>query len=128
MTQNKKTSMYIAEFLNFTDACDKAFTAANQELKVQDQLTQDYLHKLELENLDRNERSKLATALRNNRRERRKAKDVVEQTAAIVTFFTEPANVKFLNKLREVLGQVRKIERYQNYRTYLPRVLTEDKE
>ena len=128
MANNKKTSLYIAEFLNFVSACEKEFTVNEEKQKIQEKLTQDYLHKLELDHLDRNERSKLATALRDNRRERRKAKDVVEQTAAIVAFFSEPANTKFLNRLREVLGQVRKVERYQNYRTYLPKILTEDKE
>ena len=48
----------------------------------------DLLHKLEIENLTRDERAKLATELRDCRRLRRKYKDVVEELEPIAGYLS----------------------------------------
>lgn len=84
---DKKSSEYIAEFLNFVSEAQVKYKFCSEEVSNQDKLTQDYLHSLELDGLKCDERSKLATKLMINRKDRRYYKDLVEELEPIVTFF-----------------------------------------
>ena len=124
----KKYSEHIAEFLNFISNAQSHYKFCCAEEDTQEKLTQDYLHSLELDNLKCDERSKIATKLVINRRDRRYYKDRVEELDPIVKFFEEQQNKRVLDKLREVLGQVRKQEEYHKNRIYIPKVLKEKKD
>jgi hypothetical protein len=124
----KKPSEYISEFLNFVAEAQVQHRLCSEEEDKQEKLTQDYLHSLELDDLKCNERSKIATKLAINRKDRRYFKDRVEEFEPIVKFFEDQQNKKMLDKLKEVLGQVRKQENYHKYRTYIPKVLKEKKD
>lgn len=124
---NKLPSEYITEFLNFISDAQSHYKFCYDEVNEQDKLTQDYLHSLELDDLKCSERSKLATKLATNRKDRRYYKDRVEELEPIVQFLNEPHNKKVLDKFTDVLGKVRKAERYHEGRTYVPRVLKEKK-
>lgn len=123
----KRPSEYLSEFLNFVSASQSHHKFCAEEMQKQDQLTQDYLHSLELDDLKCDERSKLATKLAINRKDRRYYKDRVEELQPIVDFFADPQNKKVLDKLTNVLGQVRKAENYHKDRIYVPKVLKEKK-
>lgn len=125
---DKKPSEYLTEFLNFVAEVQSQYRFCSEEAEIQEKLTQDYLHSLELDGLKRDERSKIATKLMINRKDRRYYKDRVEEFEPIVKFFDEPQNKKMLDKLKQVLGQVRKAENYHKDRKYVPRVLKEKKE
>jgi len=125
---DKKPSEYISEFLNFVAEAQVQYRLCSEEEDKQEKLTQDYLHSLELDDLKCNERSKIATKLAVNRKDRRYFKDRVEEFEPIVKFFEDQQNKKMLDKLKEVLGQVRKQENYHKYRTYIPKVLKENKD
>lgn len=125
---NKLPSEYLTEFLNFITDAQSHYNFCSDEMKKQEQLTQGFLHSLELDSLKCGERSKLATKLSTNRKDRRYYKDRVEELEPIVQFFAELQNKKMLDKLKQVLGQVRKQEDYHKYRTYIPRVLKENKD
>ena len=125
---DKKPSEYISEFLNFVSEAQSHYKFCYEEMETQDKLTQDYLHMLELDDLKCSERSKLATKLAINRKDRRYYRDRVEELEPIVRFFEDPQNKKVLDKLKEVLGQTRKAENYHKNRIYIPRVLKEKKE
>lgn len=125
---DKKPSEYISEFLNFVSEAQSHYKFCYEEMETQDKLTQDYLHMLELDDLKCSERSKLATKLAINRKDRRYYRDRVEELESIVRFFEDPQNKKVLDKLKEVLGQTRKAENYHKNRMYIPRVLKEKKE
>lgn len=118
-----KPSEQLTNFLNFISAAQSHYIFCDEEMKKQEKLTQDYLHSLELDNLNCGERSKLATKLAINRKDRRYYKDRVEELEPIITFFAEPQNKKVLDKLQQVLGQVRKQESYHKDRIYIPRVI-----
>lgn len=92
-------------------------------MKNEERITQDYLHKLELEGLNCRERSKIATQLVTNRQARRTYKDAVEELEPIVAFFEDPQNRRFINNLAQLLGQVRKVENYHKNRLYIPKVI-----
>mgnify|MGYP000504807012 CR=1 FL=1 len=49
-------------------------------------------------------------------------KDLVEETEDLVKFFEEPQNKKTLDKMVQLLGKLRKVEKYHRERTYYPRV------
>ena len=124
----KNNSECIAEFLNLVSDAQAKYRVYADEVNKQDKLTQDYLHKLELGELKCEERSKVATKLAINRQDRRYYKDRVEELEPIVKFFEDPANKKVLDKMRPLLGEVRKWESYHKDRKYIPRVLKEKKD
>ena len=125
---NKKPSEHISEFLNFVTMAQNQHRIYEEEVNNQDKLTQDYLHSLELDDLKRDERSKIATKLAINRKDRRYYKDRVEEFEPIVRFFEDPQHRKILNLMTKVLGDVRKAESYHKDRKYIPRVLKEKKD
>lgn len=118
-------SEQLTNFLNFISEAKSHYNFCLDEMHKQEQLTQDYLHSLELDGLKCDERSKIATKLAINRKDRRYFKDRVEELEPIVAFFTDQQNKKMLDKLTQVLGQVRKQEGYHKDRTYYPRILKE---
>ena len=124
----KKSSEYISEFLNFVSEAQIKHRIYSEEVVNQDKLTQDYLHSLELDDLKCDERSKVATKLAINRKDRRYYKDRVEEFEPIVEFFADPQHKKMLNLMTKVLGDVRKAESYHKNRRYIPRVLKEKKD
>ena len=123
---NKLPSTYLSDFFNFVSDAQVRYRICSEEMNNQEKLTQDYLHSLELDDLDRGERSKIATKLALNRKDRRYYKDRVEELEPIVEFFKDPNNKKVFDKLTQVLGVVRKQEEYHKTRTYKPRVLKEE--
>ena len=127
MKQTKLPSEHISDFLNFISQTRASYNLYSQELKTQEQITQDYLHSLELDGLKCEERSKVATKLAINRKDRRYFKDRVEEFQPIIDFITDPQNKKFIDKLTQVLGEVRKQEHYHQERTYHPRILKQEK-
>lgn len=82
---------------------------------------QDLLHKLEIENLTRDERAKLATELRDCRRLRRKYKDVVEELEPIAGYCGTAAGMQAVKQLSRFVGELRKVENYHQNRHYVPR-------
>lgn len=92
-----------------------------------DKLTQDYLHKLELDDLTYSERAKVATRLANVRRSRRTHKDNVALLEPLVRYLESDKGKTMLNLLREALGATRKAEEKMQHRVYWPRVLKEEK-
>ena len=102
-----------------------------------DKLTQDLLHRLELENLSTGEKNKIATQLKYCRKDRRYWKDIVEETESFVNMFNQTeaslsdgkkkaeveANRRFINMLREALGKTRRQEGYHANRSYKPRII-----
>lgn len=120
MSKEKKCSEHISEFLNFIELVQKECNLSTDGEKKENALTQDLLHKLELENLSYSERSKVATQLKNNRRIRRKYKDKIEIYEPLIQYFNE--NKRVFELLKQVLGKVRKIETKHETRTYTPKV------
>ena len=132
-----KTSKNIENFLNFYDAVKRDYDIASEMVNQCDKLTQDLLHRLELESLSTNEKNKIATQLKYCRKDRRYWKDIVEEVESFVTMFNQTeasqadnkkkaeveANRRFINMLRETLGKTRKQESYHANRSYKPRII-----
>lgn len=127
-----KSSKNIENFLNFYDTAQREYNIAFEMVNKCDLLTQDLLHKLELDKLSNSEKNKIATQLKYCRKDRRYWKDIVEELEPFIVIFTVAGDNKkvhecsktFINILRSnVLGQVRKQEDYHANRSYKPRIV-----
>ena len=132
-----KVSKNIENFLNFYDAVKRDYDTAFEMVNQCDKLTQDLLHRLELESLSTGEKNKIATQLKYCRKDRRYWKDIVEETESFVNMFNQTeaslsdgkkkaeveANRRFINMLRETLGKTRRQEGYHANRSYNPRII-----
>lgn len=113
----------ISGFCRLMEDAKKDYTWNYNEVNRMDKLTQDYLHKLELDELDYKERAKIATQLTKCRKARRACKDTVEVLEPLVQFLESDKGKNLLNLVREALGKTRKVEERMETRTYIPRVL-----
>lgn len=117
-------SEQIKTFLDFVDECRSMHDIAYNNMKQEDARLQDLLHAIEFESNSK-ERSKICTKLHRSRTERRRNKDIVEETEEIVKFFQDPQHKKTLEQLKQLLGKVRKVEKYHREREYHQRVKEE---
>lgn len=115
----------IEAFLKTLKSAEENNRMSKEQLVYEDKLLQDILHKLELEDLNYSERAKLATQLKNSRKNRRKAKDTIEFTDAILEWLEN--NKKPVEQLKQVLGKLRKIKEVQGARQYTPRIMNGEK-
>lgn len=105
------------------ESAQKDYTWNYEMVGRMDQLTQDYLHALELDGLKYEERARLATKLAACRQERREHKDTVMILEPLVQFLDSEKGKQLYNLLREVLGKTRRAEERMTGRVYVPRVL-----
>jgi hypothetical protein len=94
-----------------------------EEVNRLDRMTQDFLHKLELDGLDYRERAKIATQLTRCRQLRRASKDTVEILEPFIEFVETDKGRQMMNLMREMVGKTRKVEERMSTRTYRFRVL-----
>lgn len=116
-----QTSEKLKAFIDFVDESVNLCGQSYENMKKEENRTQDLLHAIEFETNGR-ERSKICTKLHHCRNERRRNKDIVEVTEEIAKFFAEPQHKKTLDQMRQLLGKVRKVEKYHRERTYIPKV------
>ena len=119
--ENTKNSEVIKRFLDFVSSSEDRYKFEMEVIETENKRTQDLLHAIEFEP-HAEARSKTATKLKASRKLRRESKDIAEELEPIVAFLEVPANRKVINQLGQVLGQVRKAEKYHTNRRYFPRV------
>lgn len=107
----------LSELVKIYDFCE-------DQLDVEQQITQDLLHAIEFSN-NHKERYKYSTILHYNRKRRRLYKDAMTVLKPIIEFIQKDENKKVLNRLSNILGEARKVKSHNVDRTYSPRVLTE---
>lgn len=109
----------IADFLSYMEEQCQMYDIARDMLKECDEAAQDILHKMEIDPVKYKERARLATKLQSIRRQRRTAKDITETTKIISIWVKD--NKSIIGSLQRLLGDVRKAEKKQQNRTYIPR-------
>lgn len=117
-------SVCISDFLKVIDNAKKDYLWNREEVNRLDKLTQDYLHKLELEGLRYKERAKVATQIADCRQLRRASKDTVEILEPLVAFLESDKGRNMVNLLGEALGKTRRVEERMGHRIYRYRVLS----
>ena len=121
--EKPRFSIYIEEFCTMMANARKDYAWNYDEVNRMDKLTQDYLHKLELDGLNYKGRARVATQLSRCRQQRRECKDTVEVLEPFVQFLESEKGKTLLNLMREALGKTRKVEERMETRSYVPRVL-----
>lgn len=116
----KLKSEIIADFLDMVEQCKKDYMISSEKISEADRASSDLIHSIEFSNSSR-DRSKAATLLHKVRQDRRFYKDINEEAAVIVNYLEEYK--KAMDKLRNVLGEMRKVEEYHQNRIYKPRVI-----
>lgn len=111
----------LKRFLDFVQETQAVYKLAKENMQQEDRRLQDLLHKIEFEPTAK-ERSKICTRLHQSRVARRKYKDLVEETEGLVDFFQDVQNKKVIDKMTQLLGKLRKVEKYHQERVYYPRV------
>lgn len=130
MKKHQNTPQFSSTISNFCTMVTEAksdYEWNKAEVNRLDKLTQDYLHKLELDGLDYKERAKVATQLTKTRQLRRASKDTVEILEPFIDFIESEKGKQTMNLMREALGKTRKVEQYMENRTYRYKVLEEER-
>lgn len=118
----QEVSEAITAFLNYIEQAKTEYTTAHEAVGTEDKRLQDLLHELEFAE-NENKKRRAGTKLQQSRRERRRQKDKVKRLERLVKFCNEPENKKTLNRMRQMLGEQRKEEKYLNgKRVYKPRM------
>lgn len=114
----------ISGFLSLLDDAQKDYLWAIDEEERLERLTQDYLHLIELSDVDCHEGAMLLAKLKACRQQRREAKDMVLVLLPVVEFLETERGKLLIGQLQQVLGKVRRAEKYIDSRTYTPKVLS----
>lgn len=120
---NPNFSETISNFCDMVTEVKSDYEWNKTEVNRLDRLTQDYLHQLELNDLNYRERAKVATQLTKCRQLRRESKDTVEILEPFVEFIETEKGKQTMNFMKEALGKTRKVENYMKNRTYRYKVL-----
>ena len=126
MNEERKLSEQISVFLKFLEQVEKDYAWAIHEEAQAENLTQDYLHQLELLPFSYHERAKIAKKLSECRIQRRAIKDTIMLNGPVVEFLETEKGKALIAQLQQVLGKVRKGERIIKERTYTPKVLCQE--
>lgn len=113
-----KISEKIEQFLNLWDDIKKIHSYNFNAVEECNKASTDFLHIIELDKTTYAERSKLTTAEKANRIKRRKAKDMVEIYEHLLRFSEVEESRRAVNLLKQMLGEIRKTERYHENRSY----------
>ena len=113
-----KFSESISNFCKMLDDAKANYEWNKEEVNRLDKLTQDYLHMLELDDLDYRERAKVATKIKYCRQDRRASKDTTEILDPLISFLESDKGRNMMNLLKEVLGKTRKVESRMENRVY----------
>lgn len=112
-------SGYLEDFLNFLDAAKEQLSISEAELSQTNIDLQDLQHFIEFGSAGGKERLKTFNLYRKTRQKRRNAKENIEQCSPVVEWASKHS--KQIQELRELLGQLRKIESQQSNRAYAVR-------
>lgn len=114
-----KDSEHIEEFLRFLREAELRHKAALEDMGMYEMQLQDIEHKLELCEVSYHETAKLGKLLKKVRQQRRVAKDTAERLSLVIDWTAKQKSV--VDNLSQLLGAVRKAEKWQQTRFYTPR-------
>ena len=117
----KKISEQVKGFLDFVDECRELNSMAYDGVGEEDKRHQDLMHEIEFEDNPKKIAEK-GMRIHQNRVQHRVYKDMYEVTFPVIEFVREPQNKKALDSARQLLGRIRKVEKYHENRVYIPRI------
>lgn len=111
-----KESENIKVFLDWLRAINQNYHMALEDEADANNEQQDILHSIELEHNGYRKNARLATALKETRRNRRDAKNRIERLVPVVEWIER--NQPVIKGLEKLLGEVRKTEKIVEGRNY----------
>lgn len=122
MNEERKPSEILQEFLDYLKSCQQKYQICISEVWKHDKRVQDFLHEFEFSQ-NKQERNRIATRVSQSRKERRKLKDQTQMMENMAKFYGDKSNRQFLDKLKSLISEQKKIEEYlESERFYKPRV------
>lgn len=109
----------IEAFLDYIRETEQLYRISVANEQDANDETQDILHSLELEKHDYHDTARLGKRLKEVRRARRAAKDIIAQACPVVEW--AETNRKTIGALEQLLGAVRKAEKNTENRIYTPK-------
>lgn len=110
MKKREKTPVQsLEEFLHYIDNIIAEYNYAQSVVEAEEKKMQDFVHAIKLAKT-RKDRDKVTTRFHISRKLRRENKNIVLLYEPIINFFSEKNNKDALNRLRQLLGQQRKVE------------------
>lgn len=113
---DRQQSEFLETFLNWIADVPKVVARAEDQLHRAEDEETDLNHFLELMSPDRTEVYRAARKLQTVLQDRREAKDILDALAPIAEWIS--ANAGVINKMKNVLGEIRKTEQKQQNRLY----------
>ena len=114
-----QVSKGIEDFLGYLHSTEQEYHIAEANETEANGVTQDILHDIELREHTYHEYAALSKDLRITRQNRRKAKDTIAASAPVIDWINKHRQT--IKELEQLLGEVRKAERYAEGRIYTPR-------
>ena len=111
-----KRSEKISDFLNFISQSKSDYDYYLGALSMTEPKILDLLHEIELVPHNAIDMVRVYKKIREVRQERRQAKDAIKELTPIITWIEE--NKREIETLKRTLGDVRKIEKMEENRTY----------
>jgi len=119
MKKQDKVEKTLQDFQSILKQSYDDYKKYEKEVNDMYKATQDVLHQLELG--EKVVVSKWSKELVNVRKKRRFAKDKVEELKPLYDYYVE--NQKSINKIANIIGEIRAIKKHQSKRVYKPRVI-----
>lgn len=114
---------FLIQMKNFFENIDKLKTDLESQIKDMEKARNDLLHELELGNLNAIELTKVAVALRDILKERRKYKDELAKVMTLKGFTDKYNNKLITGDIIQVLKNLRTLKENNEKRTYTSRVI-----
>jgi len=120
MTQEEE---FLIQMKNFFENIDGLKVNLEEEIRIVELERNDLLHELELGNLNAVEITKVAVALRDLLKERRKHKDELAKVMTLKGFTDKYNNKLIIGDIIQVLKNLKTLEKNKESRKYTPRVI-----
>ena len=121
MSNKRKPSEVLKEFLDYMKDCQKEYQICMVEVHKHDKRVQDFLHGLEFAE-NRQERNRIATQVSQSRKERRRIKDRMQLLEGCARFYGDKSNKQFFDRMQDLVRKQKKEEEFlESDRIYKPR-------
>ena len=122
MKEDEMFSVVLKSHIDFLKNLRYEYRDCEEKLKVCNQTLQDYLHSLELDDLNYKQRAKIATQIAKLRKERREYKDRIQILEPIVKHLDNNHKI-IIEDICNIIGNIKQIETRLEERVYTNRVL-----
>ena len=123
ITNLEETKVFLNDIYKLFNTVDEEKRKLEEEIKIKDDESIDYLHELELAPLNSVEQMKLAKNLKKSRKDRRKLKDKLDVVKTLKGYSDKFIIKGVIAETKQVIENLNTLEKHLETRKYLPRVV-----